>query len=114
MKSTKKLAEFKRMLETRVADLDRSIRDTEREARALGSKTADVMDQASAEYEKQVALHRASTDRELRRSLIHALKRIQEGTYGECANCGGEIEPKRLEALPWARYCIKCQEEIER
>jgi DnaK suppressor protein len=43
-----------------------------------------------------------------------ALGRIDDGTYGECLNCGQEIGPKRLEAIPWARYCITCQELIDR
>jgi DnaK suppressor protein len=43
-----------------------------------------------------------------------ALGRIDDGTYGECLNCGQEIGPKRLEAIPWARYCITCQELIAR
>jgi len=114
MKNPKKLEDYRHELETRIADLDRSIRATERDARALGSETADVIDQASSEYEKQVALHKASTDRQLRKSLLQALERIRQGTFGECAKCGEEIEPKRLKALPWARYCVKCQEEFER
>ena len=110
----KKLEQYRRALEARIAELDRSVASAERDARALGTKTADALDQAALEYEKQAALHKASTDRQLRKNLMQALERIRQGTYGECANCGGEIEPKRLEALPWARYCIKCQEEMER
>jgi RNA polymerase-binding transcription factor DksA len=45
--------------------------------------------------------------------LKQALERLRQGTFGECAECGGEIEPKRLEAIPWARYCVKCQEARE-
>ena len=53
-----------------------------------------------------------------RRSRRHgqapqAVERIQHGSFGECAECGGDIEPKRLEAIPWARYCVKCQEARE-
>jgi RNA polymerase-binding transcription factor DksA len=47
-------------------------------------------------------------------SLNRALERIRQGTYGVCAECGGDIEPKRLEAIPWARYCVTCQEARER
>lgn len=111
---TKKLEQYRRALEARLAELDRSASSAEREARALGTKTADAMDQAALEYEKQAALHKARTDRQLRKNVMQALERIRQGTYGECQSCGGEIEPKRLEALPFARYCIKCQEEMER
>ncbi len=109
----KKLDEFRRALEVRIAEVDRGVASAERDARALGSKTADPLDQAAQEYEKQAVLHKASADRQLRKNLMQALARIREGTFGECAKCGGEIEPKRLDALPWARYCIKCQEEME-
>ena len=109
----KKLEQYRRVLEARIAELDRSVASAERDARALGTKTADALDQAALEYEKQAALHKASADRQLRKNLIQALERIRQGTYGECQSCGGEIESKRLEALPWARYCIKCQEEME-
>ena len=47
------------------------------------------------------------------KTLTQALERIQHGNLGECAECGGDIEPKRLEAIPWARYCVKCQEARE-
>ncbi len=109
----KKLEQYRRALEARIAELDRSVASAERDARALGAKTADALDQAAQEYEKQAVLHKATADRQLRKNLMQALERIREGTFGECANCGGEIEPKRLEALPWARYCIKCQEAME-
>ena len=42
-----------------------------------------------------------------------ALKRIEEGTYGICTNCGKEIPVDRLEALPWATLCIDCQRGLE-
>ena len=114
MVPAKKLEQYRRALEARIAELDRSVSSAEREARALGNKPADALDQAALEYEKQAALHKASADRQLRKNVIQALERIRQGTYGECQSCGGEIEPKRLEALPFARYCIKCQEETER
>jgi RNA polymerase-binding transcription factor len=42
-----------------------------------------------------------------------ALSRIREGSFGECISCGEEINPKRLEAVPWTRHCIGCQEKLE-
>ncbi len=43
-----------------------------------------------------------------------ALKRIEDGTYGKCADCGQPIPEKRLEAIPWAARDIKCEEQLER
>ena len=39
-----------------------------------------------------------------------ALDRVESGTYGECEDCGEAINPERLKAIPWARYCVPCQE----
>ena len=43
-----------------------------------------------------------------------ALKRIENGTYGKCVNCGQPIPEKRLEAIPWAERDVKCEEQVER
>ena len=45
--------------------------------------------------------------------VLQALKRIDDGTYGMCENCGKPIPEKRLEAIPWAIRDIKCEEELE-
>jgi len=50
----------------------------------------------------------------LLRNIEAALVRVRDGIFGECVSCGEEINVKRLEALPWARYCIECQEKLER
>ena len=47
------------------------------------------------------------------RMVDKALARIREGSFGECIHCGKEINAKRLEAVPWTRHCIECQEKIE-
>lgn len=45
---------------------------------------------------------------------VHAaLQRIDEGTYGICTRCGGEINPERLNALPYAEHCVRCQRRDE-
>jgi DnaK suppressor protein len=45
--------------------------------------------------------------------VISALQKIDDGSFGSCERCGEEIAEKRLEALPFARYCIECQRAIE-
>lgn len=47
------------------------------------------------------------------RMIEAALARIQQGVFGVCAACGDEITPRRLDALPWAEYCLRCQEGFE-
>ena len=113
MIGTKKLKKYRELVQSRIAELNRSITAAQEQARALGTRHADAMDQAATEYEKQVALHKATADRQLLQKLMRALERIRAGNFGECAECGGEIEAKRLEAIPWAQYCIKCQQALE-
>lgn len=49
-----------------------------------------------------------------RDEIASALVRIQEGTYGDCIRCGNEIDQRRLQVVPWSKFCIVCQEESER
>ena len=113
MLSGKKAEHFKQLLETRSAELNRMLAAAEQETRARAARHADPADQAAAEYERQSIVHKSNTARQMLKTLTQALERIQHGNFGECAECGGDIEPKRLEAIPWARYCVKCQEARE-
>lgn len=74
----------------------------------------DIADQASTAYAKEFLLSISDAERRLLRQVDAALEKIREGTYGICEKCGEGISEKRLEALPFARYCIACQEEEER
>jgi DnaK suppressor protein len=111
--STKKLQQFKETLEARILECELVLTNAEQETRANCARHADTADQAAAEYERQTLAHKADVARQTIRTLSDALKRISAGNYGECAQCGGDIELKRLEAVPWARYCLKCQEGRE-
>jgi DnaK suppressor protein len=56
----------------------------------------------------------SDNDRQLLNSIDEALERIEGGGYGKCARCGDVLPDKRLEAVPWARHCIRCQDLHER
>jgi DnaK suppressor protein len=56
----------------------------------------------------------ADANRRLLRAIEEALVRMRKGTFGDCDHCGSEIPLARLKAIPWARTCIVCQEELER
>jgi len=73
----------------------------------------DEGDRANASVAREIDLEKKSRDRALLASVDAALKRINEGTFGNCLNCGQEINPERLEALPWVLFCITCQELID-
>jgi RNA polymerase-binding transcription factor len=111
--SAKKLQQFKENLQGRIAEFERVLTSAEQEMRANSARQADSADQAAAEYERQTLAHKADVARQTITRLTDALKRIRQNNFGECAQCGAEIEVKRLEAVPWARYCLECQEARE-
>ena len=70
----------------------------------------DPADKASNSYTKELLFSQSTNERNTLKLIEEALDRLTEGTFGECINCGEEITPKRLEAIPWAPHCIRCQE----
>src|SRR5207302_5703450 len=82
----------------------------ERDAEA----TQDPADLAANAYTKELMMSMSTNDRQLLESIDAALDRIENGEYGKCANCGEPIQEKRLEAVPWARHCLKCADLNER
>ena len=77
------------------------------------SETPDPVDLAVRNYSKNVML--AVSENESRQLVLinEALQRITDDEYGTCQNCEKAINPKRLDAVPWARYCLSCQELVE-
>jgi DnaK suppressor protein len=112
--SAKHTEQLRQGLEDRLAEAQRVLASATEETRAYAARHADSADQAAAEYERQTLTHKAAAAQQQIQNLNRALERIRQGTYGVCAECGGDIEPRRLEALPWARYCVTCQEARER
>ena len=78
------------------------------------SETPDPVDLAVRNYSKNVMLAVSENDSRQLILINEALERIEDEEYGTCQNCEKEINPKRLAAIPWARYCLDCQELLER
>src|SRR5437016_4918497 len=76
--------------------------------------TVDLADKAANSYTKEFLFGMTNTDRAILNMIDAALKRIQTDEYGVCANCQEELQQKRLEAVPWAKHCITCQEKAEK
>ena len=111
----KKLEAFKKRLETRQQELRRMVSRTEQDGRRVDEDSAqDIADRAASSYTKEFLFHQSNNDRQLLQMVEKALSRIREGSFGECISCGKEINPKRLEAVPWTRHCIECQEKLEK
>lgn len=109
MLSAKQTEYFKQVLVTRIAEQESILATAQRETRVDAARHADPADQAASEYERQSLVYKAAAARQMLKTLSEALERIRQGSFGECAECGGDIELKRLEAIPWARYCVRCQ-----
>jgi len=98
----KKLEAFKKRLETRQQELRRAVSRTQQDGRTADEDVAqDIADKAASSYNKEFLFHQSNNDRQLLMMVENALARIREGSFGECISCGKEINPKRLEAVPW-------------
>jgi DnaK suppressor protein len=110
----KKLDSFRKRLEERQQALRKTVSRTEEDGRIADQDTAqDIADRAASSYTKEFLFSQSNNDRQLLQMVETALLRIREGEFGECVSCGEEINAKRLEAVPWTRYCISCQEKLE-
>jgi DnaK suppressor protein len=111
----KKVEYFKKKLEERQHQLRRNVSRTEQDGRASDLDSAqDIADRAASSYNKEFLFHQSNSERQLLQMVEGALSRIREGTFGQCISCGKDINPKRLEAVPWTRHCIECQEKLEK
>src|SRR6266481_3554056 len=111
----KKLDSFRKKLEERQQALRKTVSRTEEDGRVADQDSAqDIADRAANSYTKEFLFSVSNNERQLLNMVETALQRIREGTFGECVNCGNEINAKRLEAVPWTRYCIECQEKLEK
>ncbi len=73
----------------------------------------DLGDQATTAYTREFLFELGNGDRRLLKEVLTALQKLDEGGFGQCERCGEQIAEKRLEALPFARYCIDCQRLVE-
>jgi DnaK suppressor protein len=93
---------------SQVTEAEMSSRERDAEA------TQDPADMAANAYTKELLISMSANDRRLLELIDEALERVEGGAYGECINCGEPVLEKRLDAVPWARYCLKCQDLQER
>lgn len=91
-------------------------RSLEEETGELVSGSADqhLADTATETVDREIDYTLEASDGRLLQAIDEALGRIEAGTYGTCVNCGAQIAPERLEAMPWATLCIECKRREER
>jgi DnaK suppressor protein len=104
---------YKRILEKKAEEVRRSM-SAQKAAQVVARLDipSDEGDLSQQSHEEWIFLNRNTIDAKLLREVNGALLRIETGAYGICQECEEPISVKRLEALPWAKYCVKCQEEI--
>ncbi|WP_022851054.1 TraR/DksA family transcriptional regulator [Limisalsivibrio acetivorans] len=104
----------KRLVDMRT-DLVRKLNEKYNEAIDLGGDgIQDSADEAYNIYNKNLMLGKVETDALKLRLVEQALQRLEAGTYGVCMECEEDIEEKRLEYVPFARYCTECKTELEK
>ncbi len=105
---------YKKKLEAKREDLLIMIARTEQEGRAADEDpTVDLADKAANSYTKEFLFGQTNHERALLQLVEEALKRLRTSSFGLCVNCQDEVQQKRLEAVPWARHCLSCQEKQE-
>ena len=82
--------------------------------RATDQGSEDIVDRANTAYNREFMFSLSGAERETLLQIEEALDRLDKDEYGTCTNCSSEIPMPRLEAVPWARYCIDCQELEEK
>jgi DnaK suppressor protein len=105
------LEKFRSILDTKRAELSGSLRNRDE---IVIEKAPDALDEVQLAGERELAIRNLDRDSNMLRQIRRALGRIADGSYGVCLHCDEDISPKRIAAVPWAAYCIKCQEQVDR
>jgi len=103
----------KRLIEQRQEVLNLYEHDLRIGQQASNEGSEDIVDRANSAYNREFMFSLSDNERQFLEQIESALERIEGGTYGSCAHCGEEVGKARLQALPWAGYCIECQEQVE-
>lgn len=108
------LAKFRSVLQARQQELTRIVNVNQKHGRSVVEDyPQDAAERASIYASKEFFFAHSTQERRLLKMVNEALERLDQGTYGHCVACDDEINPRRLEAVPWARYCLHCQERLE-
>jgi DnaK suppressor protein len=104
---------YRKILEKKAAEVQNSM-SAQKAAQVLAREEHphDEGDLSQQSHEEWIFLNRNTLDIKLLREVQDALRRIEHGSYGVCYECDEAISVKRLEAVPWAKFCVSCQERI--
>ena len=110
-----KFTSYRKMLERKAEEVRRSM-SAQKAAQVVARLDipSDEGDLSQQHHEEWIFLNRNTIDMKLLREVSAALHRIEQESYGICLECEEPIAQKRLEAVPWARYCVVCQEAVSK
>jgi DnaK suppressor protein len=108
-----RVAAYKRILENKADEVRQSM-SAQKAAQVVARLDcpSDEGDLSQQHHEEWIFLNRNTIDMKLLREIAGALHRVEQEIYGVCMECEEPISSKRLDAVPWARYCVQCQESI--
>lgn len=108
-----KFANYRRILEKKAEEV-RSSMSAQKAAQVVARLDipSDEGDLSQQSHEEWIFLNRNTIDMKLLREISGALHRMDTEQYGTCMECEEAISVKRLDAVPWARYCVKCQDLV--
>jgi DnaK suppressor protein len=109
--SKTQLNNFRKLLEAKRKELLSGTSDREE---ILIENAAEEFDRLQQQLNREVAIRNLDRESKLLKEVQAALSRIEDESFGICLRCEEEIPEKRLKAVPWAAYCVSCQETIER
>ena len=104
-------AKYRTMLDTKASELLTTLR---KRGRIAMESSAEEIEQILLKDEREFAMLAIDRDTLQLREVRSALLRLTDGTFGICQECDREIPARRLEAVPWARRCVTCQEATDR
>lgn len=113
-RSISKAAFRKRLAEQREEILSLYNHDLRAGQQSNQDGTEDIVDRANNAYNRELTFSLSDSERILLLQIEEAQERLESGGFGSCANCGTAINDKRLQAVPWTRHCIDCQELEEK
>jgi DnaK suppressor protein len=113
VRKQKLYSSLKKSLSERRETLARDLREATANFVNEDESYSDALDQAAADVDKSLAVQMKNRERGILLQIDEALRRIDNGSYGECQNCGDEIAEARMRAFPFTTLCVDCKAEIE-
>ena len=111
----RKLEHYRKQLLAKQEEIRRMVMRSEQDGREADLEiTQDLADRAANSYTKEFLFHQSDDNRRILQLIQEALRRADDGSFGLCVECQQGVQAKRLEAVPWARHCIECQEKQEK